>query len=116
MFPRYIFFRIQLAQQSLSTVRSTKGVNNLVRFGFEPARIQDELITIIRDLEVSRNEITIAEASSFQIGQGVRLKHNALANLQGLVQGVGSKRIAVLLEILGRPTVVQVEHHQIEVL
>jgi transcriptional antiterminator RfaH len=46
----------------------------------------------------------------------VRLKHNALANLQGLVQGVGSKRIAVLLEILGRPTVVQVEHHQIEVL
>jgi transcriptional antiterminator RfaH len=116
MFPRYIFFRIQVAQQSLSTVRSTKGVNNLVRFGFEPARIQDELITIIRDLEVSRNEITIAEASSFQIGQGVRLKHNALANLQGLVQGVGSKRIAVLLEILGRPTVVQVEHHQIEVL
>jgi len=116
MFPRYIFFRIQQAQQSLSTVRSTKGVNNLVRFGFEPARIQDELIAIIRDLEFSRNEITVAQASSFQIGQSVRLKHNALANLQGLVQGVGSKRIAVLLEILGRPTVVQLEHHQIEVL
>ena len=116
MFPRYIFFRIQKEQQSLSTVRSTKGVNNLVRFGFEPARIQDELIAIIRDLEVSRNDITIAQASSFQVGQSVRLKHNALANLQGLVQGVGSKRIAVLLEILGRPTVVQVEHHQIEVL
>jgi transcriptional antiterminator RfaH len=44
----------------------------------------------------------------------VRLKHNALNNLQGLVQSVGRKRIAVLLEIMGRPTVVQVEHHQLE--
>ena len=117
MFPRYIFFRANQGQQSLSTIRSTKGVNNLVRFGFEPARIQDELIVLIRKMEASRNDMTIAQAqaSSFQVGQSVRLKHNALANLQGLVQVVGSKRIAVLLEILGRPTVVQVEHHQIEV-
>ena len=115
MFPRYLFFRANLGQQSLSTIRSTKGVNNLVRFGFEPARIQDELIDLIREMEASRNEVTIAQASSFQVGQSVRLKHNALANLQGLIQGVGSKRIAVLLEILGRPTVVQVEHHQVEV-
>jgi transcriptional antiterminator RfaH len=66
-------------------------------------------------MEASRNDITIAQASTFRVGQSVRLKHTALANLQGLVQVVGSKRIAVLLEILGRPTVVQVEHHQIEV-
>ena len=115
MFPRYIFFRAKQGQQSLSTIRSTKGVNNLVRFGFEPARIQDELIVLIREMEASRNDITIAQASTFRVGQSVRLKHTALANLQGLVQVVGSKRIAVLLEILGRPTVVQVEHHHIEV-
>jgi transcriptional antiterminator RfaH len=27
---------------------------------------------------------------------------------------VSSKRVAVLLEIMGRPTVVQVDHHQVE--
>ena len=115
MFPRYIFFRPTRPTQSISTVRSTKGVNNLVRFGFEPATLQDEMVTLIRELEQSRNQVSVQEASPLQVGQSVLLKHNALNNMQGLVHSVGSKRIAVLLEILGRPTVVQVEHHQIEV-
>jgi len=114
MFPRYLFFRCSELQQSLSTVRSTKGVNHLVRFGFEPARLQDAMVALIRDMESSRNEITISQASSFRAGQSVRLKHTALGNVEGLIHSVGTQRIAVLLEILGRPTVVQVEHHQIE--
>ena len=36
MFPRYIFFRPSQATHSIETVRSTKGVSHLVRFGFEP--------------------------------------------------------------------------------
>lgn len=114
MFPRYLFFKCSEQQQSLSTVRSTKGVNNLVRFGFEPARLQDKLVALIREMESSRNDITIVQASSFRAGQSVRLKHTALGNVEGLIHNVGAQRIAVLLEILGRPTVVQVEHHQIE--
>lgn len=114
MFPRYLFFKCTELQQSLSTVRSTKGVNNLVRFGFEPARLQDKLVVLIREMESSRNDITIGQASSFRAGQSVRLKHTALGNVEGLIHNVGAQRIAVLLEILGRPTVVQVEHHQIE--
>ena len=115
MFPRYIFFRPSRPSQSIATVRSTKGVNNLVRFGFEPAVLQDSMVELIRQLEQSRNEVSVQGASPFKAGQAVRLKHNALNNMQGLVQSVGSKRIAVLLEIMGRPTVVQVEHHQLEV-
>jgi transcriptional antiterminator RfaH len=114
MFPRYIFFRPTRPGQSISSVRSTKGVNNLVRFGFEYAVLQDNRVELIRQLEQGRNQISVLEASPFQAGQSVRLKHNALNNMQGLVQSVGSKRIAVLLEIMGRPTVVQVEHHQLE--
>ena len=52
--------------------------------------------------------------SNFKAGQKVKLKHVALGALEGLVQSVSSKRVAVLLEILGRPTVVQVDHHQVE--
>jgi len=114
MFPRYIFFRPSRAGQSIGTVKSTKGVNNLVRFGFEPAVLPDSMLELIRQLELSRNEVSLLDASPFSAGQSVRLKHNALNNLQGLVQSVGRKRIAVLLEIMGRPTVVQVEHHQLE--
>ena len=85
-----------------------------MRFGFEYAVLQDNMVDLIRQLEQGRNQISVLEASPFKAGQSVRLKHNALNNMQGLVQSVGSKRIAVLLEIMGRPTVVQVEHHQLE--
>jgi len=109
------FFRPSRPSQSITTVRSTKGVNNLVRFGFEPAVLPDNVLQLIRELEQSRNQVSVQDASPFKAGQSVRLKHNALNNMQGLVQSVGAKRVDVLLEIMGRPTVVQVEHHQLEV-
>ena len=62
MFPRYIFFRPSRPSQSIATVRSTKGVNNLVRFGFEPAVLQDSMVELIRQLEQSRNEVSVQGA------------------------------------------------------
>ena len=115
MFPRYMLFRPSKPEQSISVVRNTKGIATIVRFGFEPALLNDELVQRIRLLEQDRNHATLQELSNLKAGQTVRLKHTALGNIQGLIQNVSSKRVAVLLEILGRPTLVQVEHHQVEV-
>lgn len=114
MFPRYIFFRPGKPGQSISTVRSTKGISTIVRFGFEPAVIGQELLRRIRQLEEDRQHATLQELSNLKTGQTVRLKHTVLGGVEGLIQSVSSKRVAVLLEILGRPTVVQLEHHQVE--
>jgi len=114
MFPRYIFFRPGRVGQSISAVRSTKGVTTIVRFGFEPAVIDEELLRRIRQLEQDRNHATLQELSHLRAGQKVRLKHTALGEVDGLIQSVSSKRVAVLLESLGRPAVVQLEHHQVE--
>lgn len=114
MFPRYILFRPGKPEQSISAVRSTKGIANLVRFGFQPATLHDELVHRIRQLEQDRNQASLQDMNSLRLGQSVRLKHTALNGVEGLVQSVSSKRVAVLLEILGRPTVVQLEHHQVE--
>ena len=115
MFPRYIFFRPGKVGQSISSVRSTKGITTIVRFGFEPAVIDEELLRRIRQLEEDRNHATLQDISNLKAGQAVRLKHTALGGVEGLIQSVSSKRVAVLLEILGRPAVVQLEHHQVEV-
>jgi len=114
MFPRYIFFRPGKPGQSISAVRSTKGITTIVRFGFEPAVIDEVLLHRIRQLEQDRNHATLVELSNLKAGQTVRLKHTALGGVEGLVQSVSSKRVAVLLGILGRPAVVQLEHHQVE--
>jgi transcriptional antiterminator RfaH len=115
MFPRYILLRPGKPEQSISVVRSTKGIASLVRFGFEPAQIQDDLVQRIRQLEQDRNQATLQELGNLKAGQTVRLQHTALGGIEGLVQSVSSKRVAVLLEILGRPMVVELEHHQVEV-
>lgn len=114
MFPRYILFKPGKPEQSISAVRSTKGITTIVRFGFEPAQIHNELVGRIRQLELDRQHATLQELSSLKAGQSVRLKHTALGGIEGLVQSVSSKRVAVLLEMLGRPMVVQLEHHQID--
>jgi transcriptional antiterminator RfaH len=114
MFPRYIFFRPSTPQQSIETVRSTKGVSHIVRFGFELGIVSADMVASLREFEVSQNQATLQEISNFKVGQKVKLKHVALGAFEGLIQSVSKKRVAVLLEIMGRETLVQMEHHQIE--
>jgi transcriptional antiterminator RfaH len=114
MFPRYVFFRPSSPRQSLSAVRSTRGVQSIVRFGFEPATLKQELLDAIRIFEDQRNHSGLDEVSPFQPGSRVRLRDPALRELEGVVHMVSSKRVAVLIEILGRQKVVSVEHRQLE--
>ena len=115
MFPRYILFRPSKAEQSIETVRSTKGISHVVRFGHEPGVVSANMVTTIQAFEAEQNQATLDQMTNFKAGQKVKLKHVALGNMEGLVQSVSSKRVAVLLEILGRPMLVQVDHHQVEV-
>jgi transcriptional antiterminator RfaH len=114
MFPRYILFRPSKAEQSIEAVRSTKGISHVVRFGHEPGVVGEDMVATLKAFETSQNQATLQEMSNFKAGQKVKFKHVALGALEGLVQSVSSKRVAVLLEILGRPTVVQLGHHQVE--
>ena len=60
MFPRYLFIRLDTSGsgQSWSPIRSTLGVNQLVRFGGQPAKVDGQLIDLIR----SREQGTQAQA------------------------------------------------------
>lgn len=114
MFPRYVFFRPGRAGQSISGARSTRGVAFVLSFGFNPALLKPEQLLAIRACESERNRADLAEVSPFRPGLQVRLRHCGLQGLEGLVQSVSAKRVTLLLELLGRPTSVQVEHHQLE--
>ncbi|NYT46311.1 hypothetical protein H0A64_15910 [Alcaligenaceae bacterium] len=54
MFPRYIFFRPACSQQSMGTVRSTRGVSSVVMFGASFARVSIDLLDSIRLAELNR--------------------------------------------------------------
>jgi transcriptional antiterminator RfaH len=97
-------------------VRSTKGVSHVVRSGFVPATVGATILDTIKSFEASQNQASLADMSNFKAGQRVKFKHVAFRSMEGLVHGVSSKRVAVLLDILGLLTEVKVEHHQLEAL
>jgi transcriptional antiterminator RfaH len=114
MFPRYVFFKPGSAAQSISAARSTRGVTSLVRFGFIPATVSDDLIDAIRALELEREQADLDQISPYQPGTRVRLREKGLQCLEGLVVSVSSKRVTLLLEILGREKELTVEHSKLE--
>lgn len=114
MFPRYVFFRPAHSGQSIAPVRSTRGVAQVVRFGHEMATLGAGVLNSIRQLERERNAADPAALSALSPGKVVRFRDPAFAGLEGLVKSVSSRRVAVLLELMGRPQLVSVEHHQLE--
>jgi transcriptional antiterminator RfaH len=68
----------------------------------------------IRQLEQERNAADVAELSSLRPGHTVRFLNPAFSGLEGLVKTVSSKRVSVLLELMGRQQLVSVDHHQLE--
>ena len=85
MFPCYIFFRPSKAAQSIESVRSTKGVSHIVRFGFEQGLVSDDMVAIIKAFEAAQNQVSLADISNLRAGQQVKLKHVALGNMEGLL-------------------------------
>jgi transcriptional antiterminator RfaH len=114
MFPRYVFFRPSHAAQSIGPARSTRGVARLVSFGYEPATLSPDVLHAIRQIEHARSAADAAELSSLRPGHMVRFCNPAFQGLQGLVKAVSSRRVEVLLELMGRPQLISVEHHQLK--
>ena len=114
MFARYVFFRPSNQAQSIGVVRSTRGVAQLVSFGHALATIRPNTLNAIRALEQARNAADVAELSSLCPGQLVRFCNSSLRGLEGLVKSVSSRRVAVLLELMGRQQIVSVDHCQLE--
>ena len=116
MFPRYIFFRPAHAGQSISVVRSTRGIAFVLRFGLTLAVLKPEELSVLKALETAQNQADAGQSSPFQPGLKVRLQNCGLSGLEGLVHSVSSKRVTLLIELLGREKKVQLEHHQVELL
>lgn len=116
MFPRYIFFRPSHAGQSISVVHSTRGISFVLRFGQTPAMLKPEELRVIKALERAQNQVDAGQTSPFQPGLKVRLQNCGLNGLEGMVHSVSSKRVTLLIQLLGREKKMQLEHHQVELL
>lgn len=109
LFPRYLFVELDTSSSGLSwgPIRSTTGVNSLVRFGQQPAKAPIGLIDALKALEAGHST---SANQPLMPGDVVRMREGPFAGLQAVYQCQDSKaRITVLLEVMSRPVRVQVE-------
>ena len=109
LFPRYIFIRIDPLRSSTGTVRSTRGVVGLVRFGGQPAVIPDAVMDALRQLEDAPSGLHQDDRLLFSAEEWVKLVDGPRAGMEGVfTQQDGDKRVIVLLELLGKANKISV--------
>ena len=108
LFPRYLFIRLGLGHtaKGWAPIRSTKGVSRLVSFGVEPAKVDDRLIELLRDQELSVQD---KPERLFNPGERVILTDGAFGGLEGLYQMTDSdQRVIVLIELMSKSVALSV--------
>jgi transcriptional antiterminator RfaH len=107
LFPRYLFARLDLEHDNIAPIRSTHGVTSLVKFGELIRPVPD---SFIRELQDSADPTTgqhQLHIPLFQKGDDLTVIAGPLAGLKGVFQATtGTERVAILLEMLGRPNTV----------
>ena len=99
MFPRYLFVRPCHEEQGIASVRSTVGVQQLVRFGTEFAQASDSLVSDIRAMEARlRGD---SEPLAFKAGDEVEITEGPFAGITAKVFSCDESRVLLLFQILG---------------
>tara|TARA_B100001939_G_C16868248_1_gene585136 strand:- start:671 stop:1147 length:477 start_codon:yes stop_codon:yes gene_type:complete len=98
MFPGYIFIKSGL--DKYSSIKYTRGIKNIIKFGANVSQITDDEIKNINILEkLSRLQPL---ASKIKIGQEVDIKSGAFkGNFAQICTLPSNKRVGILLHILG---------------
>jgi transcriptional antiterminator RfaH len=108
LFPCYLFVRCVL-EEKLDDMRYANGVGSLVHFGGVIPRVPEEVVDGLR--AYFANEEVVLVRDELRPGTEVVVAEGAFEGMRASVLRVlpARQRVQVLLEILGRPTAVEVE-------
>ena len=112
MFPRYLFVRPSHAQQSVAPIRSTRGVQQLVRFGMQMAYASQSIIDAIQSLEAKRLRQT-DPVKPFNKGDAVEVLDGPFKGVKGKVLSSNQERVILLFNVLGQAQKVGFDSAQI---
>lgn len=102
LFPRYLFLRAAVDAPAWSAVRSTRGVQGLVRFGERLARMPQSLMQSLLEVRQGADDLIELPPLPLRPGGRVRVQDGPLAGLQGLcLERSGTQRVRILIELIG---------------
>ncbi|KKO47877.1 transcriptional regulator [Arsukibacterium sp. MJ3] len=114
MFPRYLFLQMGSEQLNLSTIRSTRGISDFVRFGMQLAQVPASLITALNQqqqiLQQQENQNV-----PFKAGDALTVINGPFSGIQAVYQlAEGDKRSIILLNLLGQWVKTTMDNQQIQ--
>ncbi|MFV0277085.1 MAG: transcription/translation regulatory transformer protein RfaH [Parahaliea sp.] len=114
LFPRYIFIHVDAAAQSLAPVRSTLGVQQLVRFGSHLHPVPEPVIEYLRAEETSDTRLEQAAHWPHRPGDTVEILEGPFAGLTGVFKmPVAEDRAVLLVRLLGRDNEIALYMHSL---
>lgn len=101
LFPRYLFMDLCEFAQDWSTIRSTRGVVGLVRFGDRFPTVGADFIEVLRRRHDECGAIDMSRACELTENDPVEITDGALAGLRAIYKATSSEeRVVVLLDML----------------
>ena len=125
-FPGYVLVRMDLTDESWSTVRHTPGVTGFVGHAHQPTPLtSDEVISILYvEPEPAPGQVSAggvagkAEATlvDFEVGESVTVIDGAFATLPATINEINpdAQKLKVLVSIFGRETPVELSFDQVQ--
>jgi transcriptional antiterminator RfaH len=114
LFPGYIFVQADLQKVPLSQINASPGVLHLVAFGGDPQPVPH---AVIEEIAERSKHMDMLKNEPFRSGDAVQVKHGGpLQDLEMIFVGpmTGSRRVCVLLSLLGRLKQVHLDGETLE--
>jgi transcriptional antiterminator RfaH len=103
LFPRYLFIQLDLEQDNIAPIRSTRGVSRLVSFNGRPAPVPKPFIDALNHSADADTGLHRPAESLFEPGRAVTIVNGPLAGLEAIFKTHdGEARSIILLELLGK--------------
>lgn len=114
LFPSYMFVRFDFQQgPTFTTVRSTRGVSDFIRFGSEPKEIQGDLVYELKQFGSALQAISEAEVPVK--GQEIEVKGGQFCGLTAIYQEPdGESRSIMLVKMISQPVAMSIDNKHLD--
>lgn len=101
MFPRYLFIRLDDADENWGPIRSPRGVNGMVRWGNHVPVVPEAVILRLRESVAEDACVDMTHEDAYRPNEPVRITEGPFTGYDALYQARnGQERVVVLLEIM----------------
>ncbi|HAS6143565.1 TPA: transcription/translation regulatory transformer protein RfaH [Vibrio vulnificus] len=116
LFPSYIFVRFDFEiGPTFTTVRSTRGVVDFVKFGAHPKELQGDLIYELKLLEQEGHESALQWSNLPKPGDSIKVKSGQFAGIEAIFQEQdGETRSIMLVKMISQTVPVSIENSDLE--